>query len=491
MSEDNNQGANVAPASPEQEVQTQEAPKPVVINRGPVDYRNPYENNAAFTAGIYSSFKTPLPAFSLKDMVEHVTQWDQSERNDERLEELTMLATPDDIGTRIAQRDDAEWAQSLPGPNGEMGIRPRNTAKNGALSVLSSLTGGSTQIKVLMPASGFYITFSAPTEAELCDFDFSSALETSIVGMDTAGLLMNASSGVYIRNQINFALNYAVDTSLVHNRETIRTIILNRLNERDYGLVLLAPMIAKFLGGFPYTLTCSVNQCDYEEEKRLNLARLVHYDRKALTEKQLTILDTYSDSGSLTDEKYKEYHDEFVRVKGSTTTIGDDERGKLILHYAHPSIQRYFFFTDKWVQDVEDNNNVIMSTMATEDQRRRHLQTRAEARRMLRYQHLIEKIESVAPSGETEVITSEDEIGEILRGLCANPEMVRTVENDIQKFIVNSSLSLIGYRANECPSCKAKPSTGNEFISMSPDSVFFTLVQLVSETYKGLANPDV
>lgn len=485
MSEVDNQGANVAPES------IAEEQKKVIIERNSVDYRSVYENNAAFTGGVYQSFKTPLPAYSLSDMVEHVARWKRSDESDARLEELTMFATPEDIGSRISKRDNALWGQSLPGPNGEMGIRPRNTSKNGALSVLTSLTGGGTQVKMLMPASGFYITFSAPTELEMCDFDFSSALETSIVGMDTAGLLMNASSGVYIRNQVNFAINYAVDTSLVHNRENIRTVILNRLNERDYGLVLLGPMIAKFLGGFPYTLTCSVDACDYEEDKRVNLGRLIHYDRKALTNRQLEILDTYTDSSSLTEKLYAEYHEEFVRVKGSSTTIGNDEQGKLILNYYHPSIQRYFYFTDKWVNDVESSNNVIMTTMATEDQRRRHLQTRAEARRMLRYQHLIQSIESVAPTGETEVVTDEEEIAEILRGLCANPELVKKVEVDIQEFIVNSSITLIGYRAQECPKCKTKPSAGNEFISMSPDSVFFMLVQLVSETYKGLANPDV
>ena len=472
------------------EVDEASTPK-VEIKRDAADYRSVYENSANFTGAVYESFKTPLPAYSLSDMVEHVAKWPRNELSDARLEELTMFATPEDLGTRIVQRDNAIWGQGLPGPNGDMGIRPRNTAKNGALSVLTSLTGGGAQIKMLMPASGFYITFSAPTESEMCDFDFASALDTSIVGMDTTGLLLNASSGVYIRNQVNFALNYAVDCSMVHNRENIRTTVLNRLNERDYGLVLLGPMIAKFLGGFPYTLTCSVDKCDYEEDKRVNLARLVHYDRMALTEKQLTILDTYTESSSMTDAIYKEYHDEFKRVKDSTTTIGTEETGQLILNYYHPNIGRYFNITDNWVRDVEDSNNVIMTTMATEDQRRRHLQTRAETRRLLRYQHLIESIESVAATGERELVTDDKQIEEILRGLCADPTLVKSVESDIHKFIVSSSLTMIGYRAEECPSCHTKPTPGNEFIPMSPDSVFFMLVQLVSETYKALANPDV
>jgi hypothetical protein len=403
----------------------------------------------------------------------------------------SLFSTPNSLGERMWSREDSEWAQTLQGPTKAIGARPKSAMMGGAHAILSAMTGSGTPISIFMPASGFYVTFTAPEETDLCDYDFSWGLESSLVGVSSTGMLLNASSGIYLAHQFNFALQFVEDTTLVHNRENLRTKILSRLNEQDYGLFVIGPMIAKFLGGFPFVLECSVGTCNHEQETKINLARIINYDRKALTARQLEIVEKCNSSSTLTDELFEEYQSEHRKVKASRLLVRELPGGeKVYLDLEHPNIGKYLDFSAEWVREVEDTNNIVMSTMATEAQRRRHLSTRAEARRLTRYRHMVKAIVTVTEDNEESSIVDEKVIKDYLVKFSAHPDLARRVEQLIDEYVVQSQLSLIGYMAFECAGCGTKPTPGNEFVPISPDQLFFTLAQQVSTLFTMLANPD-
>lgn len=469
--------------------QEQETPNLTKAKYRPVD-----ENKVPFAASEYINYRTPLSMHHTNQVANESTKsWGSMSNVDmeEKLSNLFSLSTPNSIGERAFSRPGSEWAQTLQGPTKEIGVRQNGQALGSAHSIISSLTGSGTPITLFMPASGFYVTFDAPDEMDLCDYDFSYALESSIVGVSTTGMLLNASSGIYLAHQINFALNHVSDCSLVHNRENIRTKILSHLDERDYGFFVLAPLVAKFLGGYPFTLECSVGTCNNKRDAIINLARILWYDRKALTKKQLELAEKFNHSSSMDEKSYLEYRGEHSKIKESRPLIHTTPGGDCVYFtLEHCSIGEYIDHSTKWVKNVSDDNNVVMSTLATEKQRHSHLAKRAESRRLLRYAHLVKSIDVETDAGELSSITDKGEIEKQLIKFCAKPTLVREVERKIGSFIVASSISLVGYMAFECDACGAKPEPGMEFVAISPDSVFFTLAHQVSLIVGALTEVD-
>lgn len=455
--------------------------------------RDVEQSGMPFTADDYQPFKTPLPMHTITQAAAEVERsWQHFTKADyqNKLTNISLFSTPAGLGERMYTRPGALWAQTIQGPTKEIGPRPGGKQLSAAAQILSTVTGSGPDVTLFMPASGFYVSFQAPDESALCDYDFTWGLEASIVGVSTTGMLLNASSGIYLAHQFNFALDHAVDSTIVHNKDTLRTTLMNRLDEQDYGLFVLGPLIAKFLGGFPFTLECAVGTCNHQRDTKINLSRIVNYDRNLLTARQLEIAEKCNTSSSMTDALYNEYKAEHKKVKESRAeiiTVGD---AKVFLELEHCNIGRYLEMSSTWVKGVEEANNTIMSSLATEVQRRKHLNTRAEARRLLRYQHMVKAIVTVNGDGVEDSITNVKEIERYLTEFSSKPSLAHRIEEKIEEFIVASQLSLIGYMAYECESCKTAPAPGEEFITISPDTLFFTLAQQVSSLFKALANPE-
>ena len=439
----------------------------------------------------YREFKTPLPMHTLTQTSKEVPlSWTNftTEQYEDKLSKVGLFATPNEIGDKMWARPGADWQQTLQGVTIEMGCRPKGMALSGAHQLLSALTGTGTPISLLMPGSGFYVSFTAPDETDLCDYDFTWGLESAIVGTSSTGMLLNAASGIYLAHQFNFALQHVDGCTLVHSKDNLRNSILSHLDESDYGLFVLGPFIAKFLGGFPFTLECSNGKCNHQRDTRISLPRIINYDRNGLTTRQIEILEKYSNSNTLTEALYAEYKSEHKKIKESRILIIEDKKASVYFDLEHCNIGTYIDSSSEWVREVEDTNNVIMSTMATEVQRRKHLRTRAEARRLLRYAHMVKAIVTVDEHGAEFSVTDRAEIKHYLNLLSAKPSLVASIEEGIENFIVHSQLSLIGYMAYTCESCGKEAEVGEEFVPISPDTLFFTLAQQVSSLYQMLAD---
>lgn len=454
--------------------------KPANFNmdiRTPID-ENPKKNSS----GIYKSFEYTLVNGTPTDISkEYDESWGDltREEKEEKISTLTLFGTPNDIGSLIAQRSHSDWANFISGPTKKIGTRVGGNVTR-ARALISTLSGGNQGITMFMPASGFYVEFKSPNESDLCDFDFKLSQENSIVGVDTSGMLLSATSAVNVGHLFNFALEYVTDCTLTHNKEQLSNTIRTRLKSQDHGLFVLGPLIAKFIGGFPFDIVCPAGKCNHVRDIVLNLARVINYDRFMISHEQAKIVERCSSMGSMSQKDYDEYQAEHSLAPESRILLGEVEGNEIYLTLKECSIGYFIEQGLDWVSEVEDSNNLVLATFATEVQRAQHINLRSNVRKLMRYKHLFNSIEIIGVDGDVEIIDDRKELLEEMESFAGQLELSARIQRDIGKFVIARQISLIGYMATECEACKRPVTPGEEFVSLSPDMLFFMLSQAVS-----------
>lgn len=499
MNDQHNPTAGVEPAvsqsvetAPQAEQSAPSTPEPVQATDA-ANFNEETRKSIKLSAGnltddqkMYQEYKFALLNACAQTLANEVeASWGDID-NEERLKriaELTSLVTPKDIGSIIANRPGSDWNQYIDLPGGGRAAIRKGGGGTRAMSLISSLTGDGESITMLMPASGIYVEFKAPKEEAFCDFDFKVSQDQGYVGLDTSGMLLSAASVVNSAHQFNFALDHAINASIVHSKDNLANTLRARIKSQDLVLFNMGPLIAMFIGGFPFELTCPVGKCNHREDILLGLARIVNYDRNMLTEKQLDILAKYNTMGGMPESVYDEYQKDHKLVTESRVLIGEPKEGfKVYLELEECSAGFYISEGNEWINKVEDNNNIVMSNFATETQRRQHIELRGEVNKLLRYQHLFGSI--VAIETETgDVVERIDDRAKVLahmEKMTGKSHIASRIQSDIVNFIAARQISLLGFMAEKCAECGHKAEKGNEFVSISPDLLFFMLSQAVS-----------
>lgn len=450
-----------------------------------IDSRNPIDlGDKGSVDELYRNFGFALLNSTAETLANELeVSWGKlsNEERTKRFGELSQLITPQDIGSLIAKRAGSDWAQNIQLPGGGKVTVRKGGNPNRATSIISSLTGDSDTIILFLPASGIHVEFEAPKEQSYCDFDFKLSQDLSIVGTDTTGMLLSASSAIPSAHQFQFALDHVTNATISHNSENLTNRLRTRIKSQDIGLFILGPIIASFIGGFPFELTCPVGNCTTTKDIMLALSRIINYDRSMLTEKQLRIVEATTKMGSMSDTQYDEYQAEHSVVTEHRVFIGKVNEVNVYLELQECSAGYYIEQSMDWVRQVEDGNNVIMTEFATEAQRVEHIKQRGSTHKLLRYKHLFKAIVAESQEGEElERIEDRKEILKHLERVSAKPQMSSDIQSGIQKFIVARQISLLGFIAEECEFCGHKAKDGEEFVSISPDLLFFLLSQAVS-----------
>ncbi|ENZ5065050.1 hypothetical protein ACGLE7_001040 [Escherichia coli] len=393
-------------------------------------------------------------------------------------------------------RGDTAWEQRVMLPDGKASgaIAPRDNMHTGALAALRRVRKSGIPNMVWLPATGIYVGFRAPHERDLCDFDMRLTLETATIGMQTYGLMLSSSSGVYMRHMVEFALQFVTEATIDCAGNDLRTVLLDTIDLADYWLVILGPLQAKWPSGIPWTLMCGEDGCTQQEDVKLNIARCIRFGsglfsdlQKQLWARQrgterpvISIAEQreYIAAHQVDPSSVFEYHD--VRVEFGRSTLGS-----------------FFDSTEKWIEDVNASTTAALSEFATERERESHMRLTAEARRLTRYAHMVKSItvnEQREVNGEMQVIpqteTDTAKIVEMLEELSSDRIYVGQFENAIAEYNERTRLAVFGYMGKRCPACGKthgeKDGLYRGIVTISPDRVFFVLSRVVSEIQKFL-----
>ena len=397
--------------------------------------------------------------------------------------------TPGAVSDRALEDKTKLWESGIVDHNNKRHM-PQSHARGGtgAQALLARIRNTGAPITLWLPATGIHVTFTAPSEADYCDYDIQQAMEISEVGRLTHGLLMNASSGIYLRSMVEFALRYAIATSYDCDGGDIAQSLLGIIRQEDYGLVLTGPTIAKFPGGIPWTLSCPDGDCKATEEVNLNLARAIRYNQYALNDTQRKFMVDNRKNDSVTDSMLVKYREEF-RTPESATYVINKGTHTITIMFQMTTLHKYFIKTAEWAEELNSATVDALGNRATAHEREVHIRQRNEARRLTRYAHMVKSIE-VQFSDEHETITEleEDEtkIITMLADLTSDRELVNEFETAIRQFTIDTTHTVLGYMASKCECCSKSNAEAIEngvftgIVPISPDKLFFVLSQQVS-----------
>lgn len=389
-------------------------------------------------------------------------------------------------------REDTEWTQHLSVGDSKVGLVTIEDSGKGALAALRRRRNSGSPVSLWLPASGFYVTFNAPHERDFCDFDMRNALETAKIGVASYGLLMSASSGVYVKNMVEFALLFVSSTSLELEGNDLKTVLTNTIDKDDYWLLVIGMLIAKYPSGMPWVLMCTEENCDDQEEVRLNLARCIRLANGLFTEDQRNLMARQR--GDIDSTITRAEQSDFRKQHRVDPSYQFSREG-IIIEFGRCTLAEYFDTTDEWVDEINDTTTAALTDYATELDREKHMRVNAESRRLTRYLHMVKKItveeldDSVEPpSTKQTVSTNRDELKKMLIDLSSDRAFVVDFEAAVSRYTEMTRLAVFGYMGHRCPTCQTaqgeQSGTFRGIVTISPDRVFFALSRVVSEIQK-------
>lgn len=395
--------------------------------------------------------------------------------------------------TRALLNPNASWDQQilLPDNTAMSLVRSHGNQDNSALGRVRRARGTGVPVTLYMPTSGFFVTYRTPHEREFVDMDLRMASETGILGVSTYGLLMSASSSVYLKHLIESTMQYVTETSLNLEGRDMTTMILANLDMADAMLFILGPIIAKFPGGLPWDITCPISTCGDTEQILLNMARCIRAGNGLFSSAQLDyILRTRGKLVTL-DEVAK-YRSFAIVPESHVFTRALADGLSLTVEWKHSTAFEFFDHANSWIETNNKITNSAMMEHADEVAREAHLRIVADQRRLVRNIHFVGALVLTDADGGTERIEEQSRIIEILEEMSEDKIYVLAFEAALANYIEDSRLVVFGYMAHPCPACKNDPTPIKEgafrgIVPIAPDRIFFTLSRVVSAIQRQLA----
>lgn len=396
----------------------------------------------------------------------------------EALGEASMHFTREGVLEGSLDREGSIWSQAVEHEGERISAaRPRTKSNDGptqlsgdrAIFRLTTSMGLGTVVQIPLWHSGIWVTIKAPSDAELLELERSIAFDKIELGRHTNGILFSSNS-VYIVNKLmNFILKNVYDSSLKTNSvKSLKRSILTT----DIPLLVWGMTVAIYPNGYPFSQPCTANteDCQHVTEEHLNLSKLCWTDKSSLSVKQLNHMADRSKSFQHAElERYREEH---VRGVNRLVKITDNVSVRLSV----PNLEMYESAGFKWVDSVVRMVDTSFSHTVHDDERNEYINQQAQASALRQFSHWISEI----VLDDTDSIVDRDTIDQALDRISGDDKASDTLFIEINKYIDDSTLSLIAIPQYDCPACGSKQSGEHpEFKHLIPlgiSQLFFTLL---------------
>lgn len=431
---------------------------------------------------------TPITSFTsaMEDLIDVNADGAAALRGDPSVKVPMLVYAPKSIGSDSIRRPNSEWRVSKVVGRQRIGIgTPRITTPttvlrgNMAQAVLRRICGLGANIVIALPRSCIYLEIAPPGDDEIIQNDYSYITDRTRIGISTNGMLLAATSGLFVENTVMLALRHVINTNVANIGNDLVTALLERIDPLDYPLIVNAMMAARYANGYPWILRCINQECGHQHEGRLNFARCQRIDFSMLTDAQLTMLATKN--RSITDKELKEYRDMFKL--SDKTNFYYNENTRIVLTTG--SLMGFIDSARAWKTTIEASQTNALTSYASDNERNQYLKSQVQAHFMRKFGHFVEQI-VLTVGNEEKIIEDYDDIVRCLTDLSRNVERAAEFENHVLAWLEDLTISIIGYPAWTCESCNTDQARDKEgpfrnFVPIAIDRVFFLASRLLSE----------
>lgn len=403
--------------------------------------------------------------------------------DDDPRKSMFQFYTPKVLFENQVGDEKREWVQHFQHGERIVGAqRPRMRSTGGnvkgraALELIRRNSGNGGTLTYPLVHTGIHITMEPASEKQFIDLEFSLQHQATQVGLSTTGLLLNARSGVFSEALIRFALEHIVSTNYPCGADEIVDTLVNVIDPLDYSTLIWGVLATKFANGHPWEFKCTAGDCSESRTAILNFARMLWIDKSALTEKQISILS--GNQKAITDDLLDQYRDEFKTPSSKNIELSD---GTVIV-LGRTSLANYIQTSKRWVDEIERSYTNGLSNYAAPKRRDQFLDGQIQARRMLKYEHLVSEIRiPTEMEGDYVTIDDRETIRDALIECSSIDDNYQVFEDGANTYIEDCTIALVGYPSQKCKAC-GTDNTGlhgrhRSIVPISVDRVLFTLVQ--------------
>ncbi len=353
-----------------------------------------------------------------------------------------------------------------------------------SLWVSSALGSGGKRL-VPLPATGITVLLSPPSIMDLANTATRLVELRDEFGVEQKTFAFGNSS-VYLRDHlVDFVLEHISDASLedrsINNLR--KTILL-----ADYPTLLAGFASTMWPDKYPIVVPCTneLDKCDHIITGDINLREMVIYDDASLTDEQkATLLDVRR---RLSNEEVKAYQAKHTRGHTHEFTLGDEDMDDVSIRITleRPSLHTHIEMGRQWVAAV---NRVVREQSEGRSEQDKELirnivRTRTIARE---HGHHVSKITIIDAEGNEGYITGRGEISKSLDTLSGRDGYLAKFMEELNKYLIDTTISVVGLPAIECPKCKKRLKGSDEpyifngnvptkdFLPLDVETIFFSL----------------
>ena len=342
------------------------------------------------------------------------------------------------------------------------------TGENLRLMIRQELNLGGTY-NIPLWHSGFWVRFKAPSESAILDLYRALTEEKVSLGRATYGLVFSNNTSYTSSAMLSFCEDHTIYTSLiVPENESIKKYI----SVLDIPILFWGMVCSIWPTGFQYQRACTAEpeKCNHVVEDLLDPSKLLWVDKSKLTARQIAHM-AKREKGSITVEALKIYKDEFLN--GQPKAIKYSENVSFVI--AIDSAQEHIDSGYRWISSIEETYPSVM--IQDEKSRDEYLIRQAKTTIMRQYAHFVKSVTYMDNE-----YTDRNDIEEIIGDISGNDGLRKVFQDEVKKFIDDSTVALIAIPTYKCPSCGKEQRTEKEgqflqgLIPLEVMSNFFTLV---------------
>jgi hypothetical protein len=427
-----------------------------------------------YTENIPSLLKGKNPPTDVK-----TTEWAET------LTAASQTAGVENVFISSLKKEDATFRQGVETPSGNLSIeipklkRVDNQILDGEKAVLMArnLFGLGTVTRVPLFHSGFWITLKAPSDAQLLELNRQLTSDKIELGRQSYGLAFS-NQNIFYSSRI-FELVKACIHS--HSIKTDKDIS-NFIYAHDLPIIIWGLACSVWPNGFNYSRSCMVDpdECQHVVTEKLNLSKLLWTNTSALNSWQKSHMNNRN-SGSMSEDDVIRYRKELLNNQAKKITL-DVNGESFSINMKTPNVLQWISQGTSWINNIVESATTAISSTASVNERNNYMINVAKTETLRQYSHWIDSIEIGSNR-----IEDRDSIESTLGALSGGDELREQIIKNIQTYIDETVVSLIGIPTYNCPKCEA-PQEAKEplprFVNIIPLEVytifFILLMQRIS-----------
>lgn len=305
-----------------------------------------------------------------------------------------------------------------------------------------SLLGLGTMLQIPLWHSGFWITIKAPGEASLLELQRRIIEEKTNLGRATRGLVFSNTSVYMVKWIMDLVIDQIYDSTLVEPKPDYRKLI----KSLDIPTIVWGLACTVWPSGFKYSRSCITDPtvCQHVVEEKIALGKLHWVDSAALTTWQISHMSNRGGS-TMSKEAVHRYLEDFERGRNRTITFG--ETG-LKIDLRVPNIDEYLNAGSRWVSDIVQMIDSSITDKDNNAARNFNIDQLGKATTMRQYSHWVDSIDANGV-----IIDDRDTIEATLADMSSVNDIRKNYLEDIQKYIDDSTISVIAVPSYTCPAC--------------------------------------